>query len=72
MDEAAQVINAGPQFTIQYRGDAKPGIPVSLDVLIERNKDDAAICQWARSTAVGGLLMTSGVAQTSCSIRRIL
>lgn len=71
MDEAAQVTKVGPRFTLHWEGDARPGIPVSLESLLQHNKDDAEIREWAPRATVGGSLVTGGGAQPACSIRRI-
>lgn len=71
MDEATQVKAAGPQFTLQWEGDAAPSVPVSLDALLADNAENEELCQWARAAIPDSGRIFGGGAAPMCSIRRV-
>lgn len=70
-DEAAQVVNTQPKFTLQWAGDKEPGVPVALDVLLADNADNEELCEWARRAVPDSGRIFGGGAAPMCSIRRI-
>lgn len=70
-DEAKQVVNQQPRFTLQWAGDKEPSAPVALDVLLADNRDDAELCEWLRNAVPDSGCITGGGAAPVCSIRRV-
>lgn len=73
MDEATKIKPAldQPRFTLQWEGDKEPSEPVSLEMVLDANAEDAELCEWARSAPLDSGRICSGGAAPMCSIRRV-
>lgn len=60
-----------PKFTQQWECEPKPSAPLPLSTLLEANRDDEEICDWAPRAPVGGSLITGGGAAPTVWLRRV-
>lgn len=60
-----------PKFTIQRQGERRQSAPMPLSSLLEANKEDEEICEWAPRARPGSGLITGGGAQPICTVRRV-
>lgn len=70
MDEAAQVATREKLFSTSWEHE-RPGIPASLDAMVEANADDALLCNWLQTCRVGAEYRVGGGASPLCVIRRV-
>lgn len=59
------------KFTLQRKGERQPSAPIPLSELLEANKDDTELCEWAKRAPLHSGLITGGGAAPVCSVRRV-